>query len=116
MAAGRIPWLAGGRTIRPGQKLAAPATTDSRRTAQPPSAVVSGVRPAHSRWTTLTRSVEGVVVAVEPQARMREHPAALAQRPVDLARVPASFAHPAPHEGDHARNLPRVHPGVGDRK
>src|SRR6266436_8319517 len=64
----------------------------------------------------MVEAIEGVAVAVEPQSRMREHPAALEQRPVNLARVPASFAHPAAHEVDHAGDLVRVCPGVGDRK
>src|SRR6266446_4113209 len=64
----------------------------------------------------MVEAVEGVVVAVEPQGRIRKHPAAPKQCAVDLARIPASFAHPAAHEVDHAGDLARVHPGVGDRK
>src|SRR5215813_7491337 len=64
----------------------------------------------------VVEAIERLVVAVEPQGRMWEHPAELEQRAVDLARIWASFAHPAAHEVDHAGDFARVNPGVGDRK
>src|SRR5262245_24781600 len=53
----------------------------------------------------VVKAVEGIVVAVEPQGRVRERSAALEQRAVDLSRVRASFGHPAAHEIDHAGDL-----------